>query len=82
MRSRTFLLEHIDAETNDRHFVDDVFLRIFLIRNGYVLMRISLKCVSKAQIGDKSALVQVMDWRRIGDKPLPEPMMTKFHDAI
>ena len=30
---------------------------------------------------DKLSLVQVMDWRRAGDKPLPEPMMTHFNDA-
>ena len=30
------------------------------------------------------ALVQVMDWRRIGDKPLPEPIMTAIwrHQAM
>ena len=28
------------------------------------------------------ALVQVMAWCRIGDKPLPEPMITQFIDAI
>ena len=32
-------------------------------------------------IDNKSALVQVIAWRRTGDKPLPEPMMTKFIDA-
>ena len=28
-----------------------------------------------------TALVQVMDWRRIGDKPLSEPMLARFTDA-
>ena len=28
-----------------------------------------------------SVLVWVMGWRRKGDKPLPEPMMTKFTDT-
>ena len=32
-------------------------------------------------IDNMSALVQVMAWRRIGDKPLPELMMTQFIDA-
>ena len=29
----------------------------------------------------QSLLVRVMAWRRTGDKPLPEPMLTKFTDA-
>ena len=33
------------------------------------------------QIDNKPALVQVMAWRRIGDKPLPETMMAQFTDA-
>ena len=38
-------------------------------------------CVPKGPNGNKSALVQVMAWRRTGDKPLPEPMMPQFPDA-
>ena len=30
---------------------------------------------------NKAAIVQVMAWRRTGDKPLPEPMRTQFNDA-
>ena len=33
------------------------------------------------EIDNKSALVQVMAWRRTGDKPLPEPILTQFIDA-
>ena len=29
----------------------------------------------------KSTLVQVMSWRRTGDKPLPEPKMITYIDA-
>ena len=32
-------------------------------------------------IDNKWALVQVMAWRRTGDKPVPEPMVTHFTDA-
>ena len=38
---------------------------------------ISLKFVSKSPIANESALVQVMSWHRTGDKPLPEPILTK-----
>ena len=32
-------------------------------------------------INDKSPLIHVIAWRRTGDKPLTEPMMTLFTDA-
>ena len=32
-------------------------------------------------LGNNSALVQVMAWRRTGDKPLSEPKMTKAFDT-
>ena len=37
--------------------------------------------VPRGPIDNKPALVQVMAWRRKGDKPLPEPMMAQFTDA-
>ena len=47
----------------------------------YISIRISLKFVPKGEINNRPALVQVMDWCRTGDKPLPEPMLTQFMDA-
>ena len=46
-----------------------------------ISIQISLKFVPKGQIDNKSALVQVIAWRRTGDKPLLEPMLTAFTDA-
>ena len=60
---------------------DDIFKWICLNENDRPPIQISLKCVPRNPIGNKSALVQVMAWRRTGDKPLPEPMMTQFTDA-
>ena len=60
---------------------DDIFNCIFLNENDRILIQISLKYVPRSPIGNKSALIQVMVWRRPGDKPLPEPMMTQFIDA-
>ena len=57
---------------------DDIFKCIFLNENVRILIKISLKFVPKDPIDNKSALVQVMAWRRIGDQPLPEPMLTQF----
>ena len=58
-----------------RHFTDDIFKRIFLNENIWIPIKISLKFVPKGSINNIPALVQVMAWRRPGDKPLSEPMM-------
>ena len=60
---------------------DDIFKCIFLTENDRILIGISLKFVPRSLIDNKSALVQVMAWRRTGDKPLPEPMLTHFTDS-
>ena len=60
---------------------DDIFKRIFLNENDRISIQISLKFVPRSPIDKKAALVQVMAWRRTGDKPLPEPMMAQFTDA-
>ena len=58
-----------------RHFADDIFRCIFFHGNCYILIKFSLKYVRKGPIDDNPALVQIMAWRRSGDKPLSEPMM-------
>ena len=46
-------------------------------KNIYIfLTKISLKLVPKGPIDINPALVQTMAWRRIGDKPSSEPMLT------
>ena len=41
----------------------------------------SLKHFPWGLIDKKSSLIEVMVWRRTGDKPLPQPKMTQFNDA-
>ena len=60
---------------NGRHFADDTFKPIFLNENFRLLIKISLKFVPKVPINNIPALVQIMAWRRPGDKPLYKPMM-------
>ena len=60
---------------NSRHFADDTFIRIFLNENVRISIKISLKFVLEGPINSIPALVQIMAWRRPGDKPLSEPMM-------
>ena len=60
---------------------DDNFKCIFLNENDRILIQIPLKFVPRSPIDNKPTLVQVMAWRRTGDKPLPELMLAQFTDA-
>ena len=63
---------------NGRHFPDDIFKWIFLNENVWISINISLKFVPRGPINNIPTLVQVMAWRRPGDKPLSEPMMVRL----
>ena len=41
----------------------------------------SLKFVPRNPIENNAALVQAMAWRRTGDKPLSESIMTQYTDT-
>ena len=60
---------------NGCHFADDTFKRIFVYENVKILIEISLKFVPKGPINNIPALVQIMAWRRPGNKPLSQPML-------
>ena len=49
--------------------MDDIFKCIFLNENAWISIKISLKIVPKGPINNIPALVQIMAWRRPGDKP-------------
>ena len=74
-------LTHLPLNKMAAILADDIFKCIFLNQNYRILIQISLKCVPRSQIDNKPAMVQVMAWRRTGDKPLPEPMLAQFTDA-
>ena len=67
-------LNTLRPRQNGRHFADDIFKCIFLNENVRIAIKISLKFVPKDPINNIPALVQIMAWRRPGDKPLSEPM--------
>ena len=67
---------------NRRYFADDIFKRIFFNENVWISIKISLKFVPKGPINNIPALVQIMAWRRSGDKPLSEPMMVGLSTHI
>ena len=78
---------HISLNTlrprqNGHHFADDTSKRIFLNENIGISIKISLKFVHKGPINNIPALVQMMAWRRPGDKPLSEPMVIRLPTHI
>ena len=60
---------------------DNIFKRVFLNEKTRISIKISLKFVLKGPINKIPAVVQIMAWRRPGDKPLSETMLTQFTDA-
>ena len=52
----------------------NTFKCIFLNENVWILIKISLKFVPKCPVNNIPALVQIVAWRRPGDKPLSEPL--------
>ena len=71
-----------EPKQNGRRFADDTFKRIFLNENVTISIKISLKFVPKGSINNNPSLVQIMAWRRPGDKPLSEPMMVSLTTHI
>ena len=57
---------------NGRYFADDIFKWIFLNENVWISIKISLKFVPQGSINNIPSLVQIMAWRRPGNKPLSE----------
>ena len=67
---------------NGREFPDDISKYIFLNENSWIAIEISLKFVPKGPNNNIPSLVQIMAWRRSGDKPLSEPMMVRLPTHI
>ena len=65
-----------------RHFSDDSFNRIFLNEHVKISIEISQKFVPGGPNKNIPTLVQIMAWRRPGDKPLSEPMMVRLPTHI
>ena len=64
------------------HFPGDVFKSFFLNETFCIAIQFdSLKFVAKGLNDNKWSLIQIMAFRRTGDKPLSEPMLTQFTDA-
>ena len=71
-------LNTLRPRQNGRHFPDDIFKCIFLNENVWISINISMKFVPRGPNNNFIALVQIMAWRRPGDKPLSELMMVSL----
>ena len=67
---------------NESHFADDILKCSFFKENILSPIKISLKFVPKGPINNIPALVQIMSWRRPGDKKLSEPMLVNLPTHI
>ena len=76
------IINTLRPRQNGRRFADDIFKYIFLNENVRILAKLSLKFVPEGPIDNIPALVQIMAWRRPGDKPLSETMMVRLPTHI
>ena len=70
-----FCLNTLRLGQDGFQFHDDIFKYIFLNENIWISIAISMMLVLSGPINNIPALVQIMAWRRPGDKPLSEPML-------
>ena len=70
--------KHIEAETKWLPCPGDIFKCILLNENVWIPIKFSLHFVPKSPMNNVPTLVQIMAWRRPGDKPLSEPMMVSL----
>ena len=61
---------------------DDTFKYKFVDENILISIKLSLKFVPYGPINNNPEFVQIMPWRRIGDKPLSQPMMVRLSTHI
>ena len=80
--SRPQWVNTLRPRQNGRRFPDDIFKCIFLNKNVWISIKISLKFIPMDPINNIAALIPIMAWRRPGDKPLSEPMMVNLPTHI
>ena len=68
-------LTHLPLDKMAAILADAIFKCIFLNENNIIPIQISLKFIHRSPLDNKPALVRVIVWRQVGDKPLHEPMM-------
>ena len=74
LRTKPLNLNTFRPRQNGRHFANDIFKCIFLNENVWIPIKNSLTFVPKGPINNIPILVQIMAWRRSGDKPFSKSM--------
>ena len=69
------LVNSLRLGQNGCHFTDSIFKCISLNENVWILIK---KFVPRGPVNNIPALVQIMAWCRLGNKPLSEPMMVSL----
>ena len=82
MTNHILIINTLSLRQNGCHFPEDILKWIFLNENVLISIKISLKFVPNGPINIITALVQIMTWRRPGDKPLSKPMVVSFPTHI
>ena len=75
---RNNLFNPLRPRQNGRHFSDAIFKCIFLNENVWISLEILQKFAPEVWINNIPSLVQIMAWRRPGNKQLSEPMMVSL----
>ena len=84
------MTQHLTCDMQLTHFPlnkmatisQTMYSEVFFVNEKLsILIHIPLKFVPKGPFDNKAALVQLMAWRRIGEKPVSEPMLTRLADA-
>ena len=76
--SKFLFIDTLRLRQDGQDSPDDIFKCIFLNKNVWISVKISLKCVHKGPINNIQALVQIMAWCQPVNKPLSEPMMVSL----
>ena len=82
LKLHLFSINTLRPRQNGRHFADNIFKYISLNENVWIPNKISLKFVPRGPINNIPELVQIMAWRRPGDKPLSEAMLLSLPKYI
>ena len=75
---RFLLFNTLRRRQNGRHIADEIVKCIFFYENVRFSIEISPNFVCKGSFNNIPALVQIMAWRRSGERPLSEPMMVSL----
>ena len=73
-----FVFNKLRQRQNCRCFADDIFKCIFLNETIWTSLKMPLKFVPNVRINNIPALIQIMVWCRLGDKPLSKPVMVNL----